>query len=317
MNITHLKITAFLLCCVSALGQTKALQTKAPAAAGKSALDKSTLEAYLRHVELWLPQVGVKIDDAKPSAEMTGYYDVWVHATYNGGSKDQLYYVSKDGQKVVKGEVYDINHNPFQANVDKLKADRQPSFGAPAGAPITIYAFSDFECPICKEEAQILRQNLTATFPDKVRVVFNDFPLDAIHPWARTAAIAGRCVARQKPAAFWDFFDWTYNNQTSIGLDNINSKLQQFASEKGLDGMQLARCIDTKATDAEVNASIAEGRTLQVAATPTIFLNGRKLEGAIPWEMLQQLINLELNHQAKAAAADEKCCEVTIPKLVK
>ncbi len=309
-----MKITAFLLCCVAALAQTRT-----PAAtAGKSALDKATLEAYLRYVELWLPQVSVKIDDAKPSAEMTGYYDVWVHATFNGGAKDQLYYVSKDGQRVVKGDVYNINRSPFQANVDKLKADHQPAFGAPAGAPVTIYVFSDFECPICKEEAQILRQNVAATFPDKVRVVFNDFPLDAIHPWARTAAIAGRCIYKQNPATFWDFFDWTYDNQTSIGLDNINSKLQTFANQKGLDGMQLARCIDTKATEAEVDASIAEGRMLQVSATPTIFLNGRRLEGAIPWEMLEQLIKLELDHQTKTAAtADEKCCEVTIPKLGK
>lgn len=305
-----MKIAVFFLACGSLFAQTK------PAPAGKSALDKATLEAYLRHVELWIPAVAVKIDDAKPSPEMPGFFEVPVHLTYNGGVKDERYYVSKDGHKVVKGEIFDINRNPFQANLDKLKTDLQPSFGA-AGAPVVIVLFSDFQCPVCKEEAQILRQGLAKSFPDKVRVYFKDFPLDSIHNWARTGAIAGRCVFRQRPAAFWDYFDWVYENQSLIGLDNFNSKIQSFAADKGLDGMQLGRCIETKATEAEVNRSVAEGRALQVAATPTVFLNGRKLEGGIQWQVLEQLINIELDHQAKAGDAGEKCCEVTIPKIVK
>ncbi len=157
--------------------------------------------------------------------------------------------------------MYDINRNPFQSNLDKLKTSTQPSFG-PEKAPVTLVVFSDFQCPVCKEEAQVLRQNIATTFKDKVRVYFNDFPLDTIHPWARTAAIAGRCIYRQKPAAFWDFFDWVYENQPQISLDNINTKLQEFASEKGVDGMQLGRCMETKASEPEVNQSVVEGHLL-------------------------------------------------------
>jgi protein-disulfide isomerase len=312
-----MKMTAFLLLCFGSLlaAQTKPTPAAAPAVQ-KSAFDKATLESYLRNVELWIPEITVKIDDAKPSTTMPGLVEVAVHLSYNGGTKDELYYVSKDGRNVIKGEIYDINRNPFQANLDRLKTGSQPTFG-PATAPVTLVEFSDFQCPVCKEEAQVLRQNVAAKFPDKVRVVFKDFPLDAIHNWARTAAIAGRCVYRDKPAAFWDFFDWAYENQTLIGADNIASKIQAFANEKGLDGMQLGRCVDTKATEAEVDRSVAEGHQLQVAATPTIFMNGRKLEGSIPWQQLELLINFELDHQAKAAQAADKCCEVNIPKLVK
>ena len=258
----------------------------------------------------------MKIDDAKPAPEMPGYFLVGVHLSFNGGKKDEHYYVSKDGQTIVKGEVYEVNKNPFQSNLDKLKTDSQPSFGA-AGAPVVIVAFSDFQCPVCKEEAQVLRENVAKTFPDKVRVYFKDFPLDSIHNWARTAAIAGRCVYRQNPAKFWDYFDWVYDSQQDIGMDNFSSKFQSFASEKGLDGMQLGRCVDNKTTEAEVNKSVDEGYALQVSATPTMFLNGRKIEGGVPWQTLEQLINIELEHQAKAADASEKCCEVTIPKIVK
>jgi hypothetical protein len=236
-----MKTVAFLLACVSLFGQTKPAE--------KSALDKVTLEAYLRHVELWVPQVAVKIDDAKPAADMPGFFAVTVHLSFNGGKKDEHYFVSKDGHKIVKGDVYDVNKNPFQGNLDKLKTEGQPSYGA-ANAPVTLVVFSDFQCPVCKEEAQVLRQNISKSFPDKVRVAFKDFPLDSIHPWAHTAAIAGRCVFKQNPAKFWDYFDWVYENQQSIGLDNFNTKFQEFATAQSLDGMQLGRCVDNKTTDA-------------------------------------------------------------------
>lgn len=303
-----MKIAAFLLLCIAAFGQNKPAE--------KSALDKATLEAYLRNVELFLPGVTATIDDAKPSTDLPGFFDIWVHWSANGATKEELVYVSKDGHSVVRGDVFNINKNPFQSNLDKLKTDQQPAFGATA-APVSMVVFSDFQCPICKEEAMILRQNVAKTFGDKVRVTFKDFPLDAIHNWARTAAIAGRCVYRQDQAKFWDYFDWAYENQQNIGLDNFNSKVQSFATEKGLDGIQLGRCIETKATEAEVNREVTEGHALQVSATPTAFLNGRKLEGGLAWQTMEQLIKMEIDHQAQAGKADEKCCEVTLPKLVK
>jgi protein-disulfide isomerase len=303
-----MKIAAFLLMCIAAFGQTKP-------APEKSALDKATLEAYLRNIELLLPGVTAKIDDAVPSSDLPGFFDVWVHWSANGAAKDELVYVSKDGKSVVRGDAFNINKNPFQSNLDKLKTDHQPAFGA-AAAPVALIVFSDFQCPVCKEEAMILRDNVAKSYGDKVRVTFKDFPLDAIHNWARTAAIAGRCVYKQDQAKFWDYFDWTYENQQNIGLDNFNSKLQTFATEKGLDGMQLGHCLDTKATEAEVNKEIAEAHTLQISMTPTAFLNGRKLEGGLPWQTMDQLIKLELDHQAQAAIANDKCCEVNL-KLVK
>jgi protein-disulfide isomerase len=289
------------------------------AAADKTGFDKATLEAYLRHVELWRPDVGVKIDDAKESKDLPGFLDVPVHLTFNNNTLPaQHYFMSKDGRKVFRADVYDINHNPFQANIEKLDVKGAPSLG-PANAPITVVVFSDFQCPLCKAEAEIVHKEIPAAFPDKVRVYFRDFPLEALHNWARQAAIAGRCVYKLNPASFWDYHDWIYENQTYIGLDNINSKLQEFATAKGLDSMQFSRCLESKSTEPEVNASIAVGNSLQLNATPTLFVNGRKLEGAVPWETLQVLIKMELDHQAAAAlpAAKDDCCTVTIPKIVK
>ena len=297
-----MKFAAFFLLAASAFAQ-------------KTALDKAALEAYLRNVELFLPIVTAKIDDAKPSADLPGFYDVWVHWSANGANKDELIYVSKDGSHIIRGDAYDVNKNPFQGNLDKLKTANQPILGNPK-APVTMIVFSDFQCPVCKEEAQVMRANLLKTFPDKVKAYFKDFPLDSIHNWARTAAIAGRCVYKQGNEKFWEYYDWAYENQQNIGADNFSNKFQDFAKEKGMDGMQLGRCIENRTTEAELNKEVDEGRALQVQATPTIFLNGRKLEGNLPWATIEQLINLELDHQAKAAEAD-KCCEVSLPKIVK
>src|SRR5579863_5133970 len=151
-----MKIVTFLLLSFSLLAQTNANSN----AGTKSALDKATLEAYLRYSELWIPQVEVKIDDPQPSADLNNYFDVWVHLSYNGATKEEMYYVSKDGRNIVKGTAYDITKSPFQTNVAQLNTEQQPSFGAGAGAPVTMVLFADFQCPVSQKEEQELRKNL-------------------------------------------------------------------------------------------------------------------------------------------------------------
>jgi protein-disulfide isomerase len=158
-------------------------------------------------------------------------------------------------------------------------------------------------------------------FPTQVRVIFKDFPLEQIHPWAKAAAITGRCIYQESPAAFWKYHDWIYDHQTDIQPDNLKTQVMDFAkTQSDLDGIQLGRCIDTKATEPEVNASIAEARALHVDATPTVFVNGRRLVGNYPWPNLEQIIQGELSYEkssgaaaSSAAVSDDKCCEVKIP----
>ena len=276
-----------------------------PASKGASAgaLDKATLEAYIRHVELYVGEVQVKIGDPTPSKYLPGFLEVPVHLSNDASVKDELYYVSQDGQTIIQGGdpsaiiVFNVNKSPFQANLDKLFTDGQPSFG-PANAPVTIVEFGDLECPSCKAEAPSLRQFVPQFYPDKVRVVFKDFPLESIHPWARAASIAARCVYRQNQAAFWKFYDWDYENQEQITTENLNSKVLEWAGKNGIDSVALGRCIDTKATDAEVAKNISEGRALGVHGTPRLFINGRGI-GGVDWPVLKQLIDLELEYQAK------------------
>jgi protein-disulfide isomerase len=275
---------------------TLAIAPLAWPAPAKSALDKATLEAYLRHVDLYRGEVTFKIDDPKPSKYLTGFSEVLVHLIYNNVEKDELYYISADGQIIIKGDIYDLNKRPFQANLDKLTLADQPSFG-PADAPVTIVEFGDFECPDCRMEAPILRHNLTDAFGGKVRVVFKNFPLESVHPWARAAAIVGRCVYHQDQSAFWKFYDWIYDNQEKTTGDNLSAKVLEWAAQNGVDATQLGRCIDTKATEPEVDRSIAEGRALGIQGTPTLFINGRKIGGLV-WPDLQMVVNKEVEYSS-------------------
>ncbi|HTR38814.1 MAG TPA: thioredoxin domain-containing protein [Bryobacteraceae bacterium] len=266
--------------------------------AHKGAFDKATLEAYLRHLEIYRTPVTFQIDDPKPSKRLPGFYDVSVHLSFQGGStKDELYYISPDGQTIIEGDVYNIHQSPFEGNLEKLTLKDDPSLG-PANAPVTIVEFGDLECPDCRMEAPLLRQNVPETFPDKVRVVFKNYPLESIHPWAHAAAIAGRCVYRQGNAGFWKFYDWIYQTQDEITPDNLNAKIEAWAGQNGLNSAELKSCIDTQATGPEVEASISEGRALDIHGTPTLFINGRKI-GGLQWSDLQLVINHELEYLGK------------------
>jgi protein-disulfide isomerase len=291
MNLAIMRTLAAVLA-LALLPAGSAIAQKKP----KSALDKSALEAYLRHVELYRGTVSYKMDDPRPSKDLPGFFEVEVHLSFDGGTKDERYYVSKDGQILVNGDVYRINGNPFQTNLDRLSLADLPSLG-PANAPVTIVEFGDLECPDCRMEAPILRQNVAETFASQVRLYFKDFPLESIHPWARVAAIAGRCVYHQDAKAFWDFYDWIYENQQEIDPDNLNSKILGWAGQNGLDAGRLGRCIETKASEPEVDRSLAEGRSLGVRGTPTLFINGRKI-GGLAWPDLELVIRKELQYLA-------------------
>jgi len=278
----------------------------------KSALDKAVMEAYVRHLYVLKPEIKVQVADPKPS-QLEGFVDVVVHASLGEASQDFPFMISKDGSKILQAIVYDVNANPFKPDLDKLKTEFQPSLGTP-GAPVVLVAFSDFECPVCKTEGAMLRQNLISAYPTQVRLYAKDFPLDSIHPWARPAAIAGRCVFRQNASSFWSYYDWMYAHQADITPANLKDKVMEWAKgAKDIDVLQLGQCMDTKATEAEVDKNVAEGKELQVGGTPTLFVNGRRIAQSIDWPNLRGIIDYEIEYQKTAKNAGEDCgCELKL-----
>ncbi len=280
---------------------------------GKSALDKPTLEAYVRHLLLWGPQIDVVVSDPAPS-QIDGFHLVKVTGKAGAAMQEHSFYVSADGSQILRGVVYDVTKNPFHEDYEAIDTSNAPSLGTP-GAPVRIVLYTDFQCPFCREEARALRANLIQTFPEQVRLYFKDFPIESIHPWAKQAAIAGRCAYSQSEEEFWAYHDWMFEQQREMTSQNLRDKVIEYADGRpGLDVLQFTRCIDGKEAEAAVNASVAEGRALQVNSTPTLFINGRRISSQLPWANLKQVIEFEIGYQKTARnAGDQDCCAVQLP----
>jgi protein-disulfide isomerase len=281
-----------LLFSVLLAGQT--IQTQGPL---KPALDKKRIESYLRNLELFDPNYQVTIGDLKPSL-FPDFYEIPVEVRTPRMTAVLRYFLSQDGQRLIKGEILDLDKNPFQEVLSKLTTDSQPSFGS-ATAPVQIVVFADFQCPICKQEAKLLRQQIPAKYPSQVRMYFKDFPWVNEHKWAKPAAMAGRCIFKQQPATFWEYHDWIYDHQDQLTAENFSDKLLEFAKTGSLDKENLQNCVVAKATEAEVDRSLAEAHTLQVNRTPTLFINGREFSGGVAWEMIEKAIQRELAEKPK------------------
>jgi len=272
----------------------------------KSAYDKAYLEAYVRHLWVLLPTDTVTIGDPKPS-DVPGMQEIHVKIARGPASGDELLYVTKDGTKILQGSAFDVTGNPFKKDLDKLKTAFQPSLGTP-GATVVIVLFSDFQCPHCKVEATMLRQNLISAYPTQVRLYFIDFPIENLHSWARPAADAGRCVFHQDPGSFWEYYDWIYSHQETITADNLKSIVDIWAKDrKDIDSIQLNTCMDNKETDKEVGDEIEKAKEMEVTATPTMFVNGRRIPNSVEWTGLKATIDNEIEYQKTAKNAGEDC----------
>lgn len=301
-------ILPVLLALTAAFAQT-------PPAKKKSFLDKPTLESYVRHLFVWPAQITVAVSDPKPTG-IDGMVEVSVTGSLGGASQVANFFVSKNGEKVIQGQSFDVKENPFKATIDKLKAELGPAIGT-SGAPVVVTIFSDFQCPYCKEEGKVLRANLIQTYSKEVRAYFKDFPLEQIHNWAKPASMAGRCVFREDQAKFWDFHDWVFDKQDQLKLEDFRAKFEGFLNDKKLNAPNVLKCFDSKATEDDVNRSFNLGRAVDVTSTPTIFVNGRKLAGNVSWQQLKQIIDYEIEYQKTAKNAGEDCgCDISLPSLL-
>ena len=239
-----------------------------------SALDKK-VEDYLRYLYGWDDTFTISFAPAE-STGMPDVEKVAITVTNQGQSETAVIFVSKDGNYMFRGEMEDLTSDPLAAIRAEISLDDSPSRG-PADAKVVIVEFGDFQCPVCRSAEMELR-HILPQHPD-VRFVFKDYPLVDIHPWAMTAALAGRCAYQQSKAGFWKLHDLIYDNQALISTANVYDKMQEYATQVGLDGAALRTCMADPKTQSAVGKSMTEGQHLQVANTPTFFVDGRRLIG--------------------------------------
>ena len=277
---------------IPAAGAQQAKPGAAPAATASESPMQRTVEAYLRNLYAFGSDTAVKAATPKEFG-VEGLLEVDVEVKMGENTQTGKVYVSKDGKHMFRGEVSDLSKDPTADARAQLQTKDAPSLGEPK-APVTLVEFSDFECPVCRSLHDALR-GLLPNYP-QVRVVFKDYPLEQIHPWARTAALAGRCAYQQDPKAFWKMYDLIYDNQDIISAENAWNKMTDFAAQIGLNADDFKACMASPAAGAAIDASRANGVQLEVSSTPTIFVNGRRMVGADP-HLLEQYIKYELEQR--------------------
>ena len=161
-------------------------------------------------------------------------------------------------------------------------------FKGPAAAPVTVVKFEDFHCPFCKEAQRTLAQ-LLERYPDRVRLVHKDYPIDELHPSARAAHLAARCATEQ--GKFWPYHDALYANAPKTAPE----ELRGYAKMAGLEIASFDQCLSAGRYAAPVQKDIDEAKQTGGSGTPAFFINGRLLVGAQPLENFVALIEEELS----------------------
>jgi protein-disulfide isomerase len=156
----------------------------------------------------------------------------------------------------------------------------------PASAPITIIEFSDYQCPFCGRVTPTL-DKLRAAYPDRIRFVFKDFPLPT-HPLAPKASEAAHCASEQNK--YWEMHDRIFANQQALEVPS----LKKHAADLGLDLAKFNQCLDSGKHAENVQADLEDGQKLGVQSTPTMYINGRPVIGAQPYEYFVSVIEEEL-----------------------
>jgi protein-disulfide isomerase len=153
----------------------------------------------------------------------------------------------------------------------------------PSDANVTIVEYSDFQCPACGMAEPIIKQVLAA-YPTQVNFIYKDYPMP-YHTLAQKASEAAECAGVQ--GKYWEMHDILFTNQNALS----DADLKGYAVELGLDSAKFNTCLDTGAMRADVGADMEEAKAKGITATPSFFINGRKIVGAQPLDVWKAAID--------------------------
>jgi protein-disulfide isomerase len=245
-------------------------------------------------------EVKVVVGDITPSTDWPGYDTVAV--TIDGETKKQdfKFLLSKDRGTMLRVTKFDLTKDPFADLMSKIDVTGRPSRGAKS-AKVVVVNFDDFECPYCSRMHAELFPEILKEYGDRVNFIYKDYPLAEIHPWAIHAAVDANCLATQNTDAYWDFADYIHANKHDV--DNEKTQPARFdvldkmailqGQKHNLDAGKLQACVKAQNEDG-VRASMKEADDLGVNATPTLFINGQKIDGAVPMNEIRAALDRAL-----------------------
>jgi protein-disulfide isomerase len=162
----------------------------------------------------------------------------------------------------------------------------------PKDAPVTIVEFSDFQCPFCRSSVATLKE-VMRQYDGKVRWAFRDFPIPSLHPQAPKAAEAARCAGEQGKS--WEYHDLLFDSKAQWTAADF----KKFAEQLKLDFKRFGPCLDSGKYQAAVQSDVEDGVRLGINGTPTFFVNGRVLVGAVPLENFRKIVEAELRGKSR------------------
>ena len=258
------------------------------------------IERQVRSYYKMSPEIVVTVGTLSPSPDFPNYDSVVV--TVDGGDKKQdlTFLVSKDRSSLMRLTKFDLTKDPFAETMSKIDVSGRPTRGAKA-SKVVLVNFDDLECPFCSRMHQTLFPEILKEYGDRVTFIYKDYPLAEIHPWAMHAAVDGNCLGAQSSDAYWDFADYIHANQHEVGnektpaarLEALDRLTLLQGQKHNLDVGKLQSCIKAQ-DESAVKASMKEADGLGVEATPTLFISGEKVDGAVPISQVRAALDRAL-----------------------
>jgi protein-disulfide isomerase len=245
-------------------------------------------------------ELKVVVGTASASSDFPNYDSVTVTIDSGEKKQDLRFLLSKDRSSMMRLTKFDLSKDPYADTMSKIDINGRPTRGAKA-SKVVVVNFDDFECPYCSRMHQELFPEILKEYGDRVTFIYKDYPLVQIHPWATHAAVDANCLATQNTDAYWDFADYIHANQREISnekapparFDALDRLTMLQGQKHSVDTVKLQSCIKAQ-DDSAVKASMKEAEAIGVEATPTLFVNGEKIDGAVPPSELRAALDRAL-----------------------
>ena len=204
------------------------------------------------------------------------------------------FFVLPDGKHVITGDsIITFGEHPFADIRQQLQQSADGPYRGSAAKDLELVEFADFQCPHCKE-AQANMDKLVADFP-KARIVFQNYPIAAIHPASVQAAAYGLCVTKLgSSSAFFQYAAAVFDGQDGLATaDGATLTLNSAIIKAGLDPAKVSACAAAPEIKASVDASFKLGTDVGINQVPTLVINGREVPANIPYETLKKIVEFQ------------------------
>jgi protein-disulfide isomerase len=205
--------------------------------------------------------------------------------------------ISDDNKTLERVSRWDISVDA----ADIVPVGNRPVRGNP-NAKVALVNFDDLECPFCAQLHSELFPDTLDHYKGLIKIVYRDMPIEELHPWAMHAAVDANCLAAQSGDAYWSYVDYAHTHGEDItgpdrDVKKSDAMLDKVALEQGtkykLDAAKLSACV-TKQDESGIRDEMKLADTLDIDQTPTLYVNGEVIEGALPKDVLWQAIDRAL-----------------------